>query len=42
MSSRIVRLICLGNVEGPRFLDGRTGDGSVGLASNTDAQQFPR
>ena len=27
---------CLGDVEGPRWLDGRTGDGTVGLAPNTD------
>jgi hypothetical protein len=27
-----VSLRCLGNVNGPRFLDGRTGSGSVGLA----------
>jgi hypothetical protein len=26
----------LGNIEGPRFLDGRTGGGSVGLAARTD------
>ncbi len=30
-----VALRCLGNVEGPRFLDGRTGNGSVGLAPQT-------
>ncbi|MBD1862401.1 MULTISPECIES: D-alanyl-D-alanine carboxypeptidase family protein [Trichocoleus] len=29
-------LKCLGDVEGPRWLDGRTGDGTVGLAPNTD------
>jgi len=29
-------LKCLGDVEGPRWLDGRTGDGSVGLVPNTD------
>ena len=23
---------CLGDIEGPRWLDGRTGDGTVGLA----------
>src|SRR4051812_11428103 len=27
-----VSLRCLGNIDGPRFLDGRTGDGTVGLA----------
>jgi hypothetical protein len=29
---RILALQCLGDIEGPRFLDGRTGDGTVGLA----------
>ena len=29
-----IALRCLGNVEGPRFLDGRTGNGTVGLAPN--------
>jgi hypothetical protein len=29
-------LKCLGDIEGPRWLDGRTGDGSVGLAPSTD------
>jgi hypothetical protein len=33
-----VHLICLGNVPGPTFLDGRTGDGSVGLAPETQDQ----
>jgi len=28
----IVALKCLGDIEGPRWLDGRTGDGTVGLA----------
>ncbi|WKZ16038.1 MAG: hypothetical protein QY317_01775 [Candidatus Jettenia caeni] len=28
-------LKCLGTIEGPRFLDGRTGDGTVGLAPST-------
>jgi hypothetical protein len=32
----VVKLKCLGDVDGPRFLDGRTGDGSVGLAPSTD------
>ena len=32
----IVGLKCLGEINGPRFLDGRTGNGSVGLAQNTD------
>ncbi len=30
-----VTLKCLGNVEGPRYLDGRTRDGTVGLAPTT-------
>jgi hypothetical protein len=29
-------LKCLGNIDGPRFLDGRTADGTVGLASGTE------
>jgi hypothetical protein len=29
-------LRCLGAFDGPRFLDGRTGDGTVGLAPSTD------
>ena len=33
----IVALECLGAINGPRWLDGRTGDGSVGLAPSTDA-----
>ena len=33
-----VHLVCLGNVPGPTFLDGRTGDGSVGLAPETQDQ----
>lgn len=32
----IVALKCLGNIEGPRWLDGRTGNGTVGLAKTTD------
>jgi hypothetical protein len=32
----IVGLKCLGNIEGPRWLDGRTGNGTVGLAKTTD------
>jgi ribosomal protein L31 len=31
----VVKLRCLGNIEGPRFLDGHTADGTVGLAPNT-------
>jgi hypothetical protein len=31
----IVALRCLGDIEGPRWLDGRTANGSVGLASTT-------
>ncbi len=30
-------LKCLGSIEGSRFLDGRTGDGTVGLAPSTDS-----
>ncbi|MCC5642551.1 hypothetical protein LC607_06210 [Nostoc sp. CHAB 5824] len=26
---------CLGNIPGPKFLDGRTADGTVGLAPDT-------
>jgi hypothetical protein len=26
----------MGNIEGPRWLDGRTGNGTVGLAKTTD------
>jgi hypothetical protein len=33
----IVALQCLGTTEGPRWLDGRTGDGTVGLAPATNA-----
>jgi hypothetical protein len=29
-------LQCLGEIDGPRFLDGRTMDGTVGLAPNTE------
>jgi hypothetical protein len=32
----IVSLICLGSVPGARYLDGRTADGTVGLAPNAD------
>ena len=32
----IVGLKCMGNIEGPRWLDGRTGNGTVGLAKTTD------
>ena len=47
---KIVRLKCLGAVEGPRWLDGRTHDGTVWLAPRTDppftgtkweVQQYP-
>jgi hypothetical protein len=31
-----INLRCLGNIDGPRFLDGRTGNGTVGLAPSTD------
>jgi hypothetical protein len=46
----IVALKCLGDIEGPRWLDGRTGNGTVGLASTTqppftgtkwEAQMYP-
>ncbi|WP_031077830.1 hypothetical protein [Streptomyces sp. NRRL WC-3742] len=30
-----VLITCLGTVQGPRLLDGRTGDGSVGLAPHS-------
>jgi hypothetical protein len=30
-----VSLRCLGNIPGPRYLDGRTANGTVGLAPNT-------
>ncbi len=33
-----ISLRCMGDVPGPRFLDGRTGDGSVGLAPQADGQ----
>ena len=32
----IVALQCMGELQGPRWLDGRTGNGTVGLAPNTD------
>lgn len=32
----IVSLKCLGSTEGPRWLDGRTANGTVGLAPKTD------
>src|SRR6266516_65661 len=32
----MITLECLGDVPGSRFLDGRTQDGSVGLAGTTD------
>lgn len=32
----LVNLKCLGDVDGPRFLDGRTGDGTVGLVPTAD------
>ena len=31
----VVVIRCLGNIEGPRWLDGRTADGTVGLAPDT-------
>ena len=30
----VVVIRCLGNIEGPRWLDGRTANGTVGLAPN--------
>jgi hypothetical protein len=33
-----VALRCLGNISGPRYLDGRTADGTVGLAPNLSAE----
>src|SRR5262249_20170265 len=30
-----VSLVCLGDIDGPRYLDGHTVDGTVGLAPNT-------
>jgi hypothetical protein len=32
----IVALQCMGEMQGPRWLDGRTGNGTVGLAPTTD------
>jgi hypothetical protein len=32
----IVVLKCLGDIQGPRWLDGRTADGTVGVAANTE------
>ena len=32
----IVALRCLGDIEGPRWLDGRTADGTVGVAATTE------
>jgi hypothetical protein len=32
----VVILTCQGDIPGPRLLDGRTGDGSVGLAPSTE------
>lgn len=36
LSGDVVSLRCLGTTDGPRWLDGRTKDGTVGLAPNTD------
>jgi hypothetical protein len=33
-----VSLKCLGNIPGPRYLDGRTANGTVGLAPNTNPE----
>ena len=33
----LVVLKCLGDIEGPRWLDGRTADGTVGVAATTQA-----
>jgi serine/threonine protein kinase len=35
LSSETVILKCLGNIEGPRYLDGHTADGTIGLAPFT-------
>ncbi|HSB63040.1 MAG TPA: hypothetical protein VLJ18_02695, partial [Thermoanaerobaculia bacterium] len=35
-STWLISLECLGDVPGPRFLDGHTHDGTVGLAQTTD------
>lgn len=35
-SPDVVALQCMGNIQGPRWLDGRTGDASVGLARSID------
>src|SRR6266567_2298121 len=35
-SIQIMTFECLGDLPGPRFLDGRTQDGTVGLAPSTD------
>jgi hypothetical protein len=37
---RRVALKCLGNVNGPRWLDGRTANGTVGLAPKMGVKQF--
>src|SRR5437867_286624 len=39
-SGRHVALKCLGNVNGPRWLDGRTANGTVGLAPKMGVKQF--
>lgn len=38
MDSGVYTLKCLGNANGPRWLDGRTGNGTVGLALETGRQ----
>src|SRR5581483_4326060 len=35
-SGTVVRLICEGNLPGPRFLDGHTHDGTIGLSFSPD------
>jgi len=35
MGTRIVTIQCLGDAPGSKFLDGRTGDGTVGLAPDS-------
>jgi hypothetical protein len=40
LDSAVITLRCLGTIEGSRFLDGRTADGTVGLAPTTDQTRF--
>lgn len=36
----IVRLMCMGDIDGPRYLDGKTANGTVGLAPKADDPMF--